>query len=245
MNLDTRLIGRLHAARRVVVVTGAGMSAESGIPTFRAAGGLWRHYRPEDLATPAAFARDPALVWAWYRGRQHTVAAAEPNAGHRALARLEKRLADWHLVTQNVDGLHQRAGSRALTELHGSLWRLTCSAGCPRVEGTSGRPVPPGDAPLPRCACGAWQRPGVVWFGERLDEAALSRAWAAASACDLLIAVGTSGVVYPAAALPELAKAGGATIVEVNVEETPLTPVADFVLRAPAATALPALEAAW
>ena len=245
MNLDARLIERLRTARHIVVVTGAGMSAESGIPTFRGAGGLWRTHRPEDLATPDAFARDPALVWAWYRSRQRTVAAAEPNAGHHALARIEDRIAHWHLVTQNVDGLHQRAGSRAVTELHGSLWRLTCSAGCPRVEDISGSPVPGDDGLLPRCACGAWQRPGVVWFGERLDEAALSHAWEAASACDLLIAVGTSGVVYPAAAVPEVALAAGATIVEVNVEETPLTAVADFVLRAPAAMALPALEAAW
>lgn len=244
MNLDTRLIGRLHAARRVVVVTGAGMSAESGIPTFRAAGGLWRHYRPEDLATPAAFARDPALVWAWYRGRQHTVAAAEPNAGHRALARLEKRLADWHLVTQNVDGLHQRAGSRALTELHGSLWRLTCSAGCPRVEGTSGRPVPPGDAPLPRCACGAWQRPGVVWFGEALDPAVVADAERLTEAADVLIVIGTSAVVYPAAALPDRARRRGALVVEINPAPTAFSDRADVVVRASAVQALTALERA-
>ena len=243
--IEERLTERLRAARRVVVLTGAGMSAESGVPTFRGAGGLWRAYRPEDLATPEALAKDPVLVWAWYRARQRAIAAAAPHAGHAALARLAAT-ASLCLVTQNVDGLHQRAGSRGVVELHGSLWRLTCADRCPRVTAIDISGVAPDEAPLPRCECGALQRPGVVWFGERLPEAAVASAWEAAASCDLLIAVGTSSVVYPAAALPSVARRAGAPLVEINPEETPLTPLATRGLRGPAAAMLPALlEATW
>lgn len=239
--IDDRLTAALRAARRVVVLTGAGMSAESGVPTFRGAGGLWKTYRAEDLATPQAFRRDPALVWAWYRSRQRAVAAAAPHAGHAALVRLAGRV-PLTLVTQNVDGLHQRAGSRDVIELHGSLWRLTCSAGCPHVAEARPEAVPDDDAPLPRCVCGALQRPGVVWFGEQLPEEPVAAAWAAAADCDVLLSVGTSSIVYPAAALPSAAREAGAVIAEINPEPTPLTAHAEFVLRAPAAEALMRLE---
>lgn len=227
----------LSAARSVCVLTGAGISAESGIPTFRGAGGLWREYRAEDLATPAAFRRDPKLVWEWYDWRRGVVCAASPNAGHRALAEFEERLGDaFTLVTQNVDGLHERAGSARVHRLHGSLWRVRCT-GC-GVESADER-VPLPELP-PRCeTCGAMLRPGVVWFGERLPEQELDAAVAAASACEVMLVVGTSALVYPAAELAPLARRAGARVVEVNVEETPQSGLADAAIRGAAAAVLP------
>jgi NAD-dependent deacetylase len=209
-------VDRLRAARHVAVLTGAGVSAESGIPTFRdALTGLWARYRPEDLATPEAFARDPALVWSWYEWRHGLVARAEPNSAHRALARLESLVARLTLVTQNVDGLHQRAGSSAVWELHGSLLRARCSGGC------AGRgPWPAGhDRPLPCRRCGAPLRPDVVWFGEPLPEQAITAARDAARACDVFLSVGTSNLVEPAASLPWMAARAGALVLVVNPTE--------------------------
>ncbi len=179
----------LHSARRVCVLTGAGISAESGIPTFRGVGGLWKNYRAEDLATPEAFHRDPALVWEWYNWRRSLIAAAEPNAGHRALAAFSAVVVT-QVVTQNVDGLHRLAGSGKVIEIHGSIWRLRCTR-CAHEE--ENRQVPLG-IPPPRCACGALLRPGVVWFGEGLDPKTWEAAECAAGQADVLLVVGTSAV---------------------------------------------------
>jgi NAD-dependent protein deacetylase/lipoamidase len=239
--IPERLVTSLQRASRVAVITGAGMSAESGIPTFRGAGGLWRSFRPEDLATPQAFDRDPATVWAWYRWRQRLIADAAPNAGHLALAKLQASRPGWRVLTQNVDGLHQRAGSEAVIELHGSIWRTRCtSCGQP---GDSKAQYDEGEtAPLPRCRCGSLMRPAVVWFGETLDAEVMKTAWAIVEEADAAIVVGTSAVVFPVAALPHAARARNVPVAEINVEETPLTASVTHVVRASAATALPALE---
>jgi NAD-dependent deacetylase len=234
-----RALGR---ARRVTVVTGAGMSAESGVPTFRGVAGLWRSFRPEDLATPQAFSRDPVTVWAWYRWRQSLIARAAPNAGHFALARLEATRPGWQVLTQNVDGLHQRAGSRAVVELHGSIWRSRCTS-CHAVRAIAPDQIEE-HAPLPRCACGELMRPAVVWFGEALDPAVVTHAWSAVEEADAMLVIGTSAVVYPVAALPDVARAKRVPVVEINVDDTPLSARADFVVRATAATALRALAQA-
>jgi NAD-dependent deacetylase len=208
-----RFAGRLREATRVAVLTGAGISAESGIPTFRdALTGLWARYRPEDLATPEAFARDPRLVWEWYAWRRQLVRRARPNAGHYALARLERLVADVVLVTQNVDGLHQRAGSSRVVELHGNILRATCSR-----EGTVVDRWEDGPDVPPRCpACRAPLRPDVVWFGESLPPDALRAARDAASACNLFLSIGTSNVVEPAASIPWLAASAGAEVLVIN-----------------------------
>jgi len=205
----------LRKARSVTALTGAGISAESGIPTFRGAGGLWNDYRAEDLATPQAFARDPGLVWEWYAWRQSLIAKAEPNAGHRALVELERRQA-FTLVTQNVDGLHARAGSKDPIELHGSIWRVRC------IECEAERVIDEPVEGLPACEdCGGLERPGVVWFGEELPEEAFELALDAAQQADVVLVVGTSGVVQPAASLVEVARARGAFVIEVNPEAAP------------------------
>ena len=228
---------RWREARRIAVLTGAGVSAESGIPTFRGAGGLWRRYRAEELATPEAFARDPRLVWEWYDWRRRVIAECRPNAAHHVLADLEVRVPEFLLITQNVDGLHRRAGSQRVVELHGSLWRVRCPA-----EGTvTERPEVPLPSLPPRCACGAVLRPDVVWFGEALPTDAVGRAYGAAEGCDLMLVVGTSALVQPAAALPAIAKAHGAYVVEVNLDATPLSHLVDELHRGKAGEILPRL----
>ncbi|MBZ5631840.1 MAG: NAD-dependent deacylase [Acidobacteriia bacterium] len=227
----------LRTARSIAVLTGAGISAESGIPTFRDAGGLWKNFRAEDLATPQAFARDPKFVWEWYDWRRSLIAKAEPNAGHHALAELEKRAAKFTLITQNVDGLHDRAGSTHILKVHGDIWTLRCTrCGHERHDPRPSLPELP-----PRCPCGAIERPGVVWFGENLPPDLWEKAERAASAADVFLVVGTSALVYPAAGLVHLAKASGAKVVEVNPAETPVSEMVDFSRRAPAAEALPLL----
>jgi len=227
----------LRAAHAVAVLTGAGISAESGIPTFRGAGGLWRQFRPEDLATPGAFARDPRLVWEWYDWRRGLIARAEPNAGHRALVELERGKPRFTLITQNVDGLHDRAGSRHVLKVHGDIWTLRCTA-CDR-SWTDFRPALP-ELP-PRCECGALARPGVVWFGEALPVDVWMAAEQAAGEAEVFLVVGTSAVVYPAAGLVMTAKASGARIIEINPERTPYSDDVDCCLQAPAGEALPEL----
>ncbi len=231
------LVEALRDARSVAALTGSGISAESGVPTFRdAQTGLWARYDPQELATPEAFARDPELVWSWYAWRRDLVEGAEPNAGHRALADLERRVPVFSLVTQNVDGLHQEAGSSNVVELHGSIRRSRCPAENVTVEPYDADQLPP------LCPnCGSPLRPDVVWFGEALPVARLEAASEAARSCDLLLSVGTSGLVYPAASLPYEALESGAIVVEINPERTPLSPSADFSLRGRAGEVLPEL----
>ncbi|HEX9179576.1 MAG TPA: NAD-dependent deacylase [Burkholderiales bacterium] len=241
MEIPASLANALRAARSVAVLTGAGISAESGVPTFRdAMTGLWARYNPEDLATPEAFLRDPKLVWEWYEWRRGLVAKAQPNPGHRALAELERRVPDFTLTTQNVDGLHRRAGSRRVLELHGNITRHKCfDEGTPVESWADTGSVPP---LCPRC--GGYLRPDVVWFGEMLPEAALEAALEAARRCELFLCVGTSTVVQPAASLPFEALRAGAQVLEVNPDATPLTPHAAWSLRGPAGMVLPELLAA-
>lgn len=236
--IDNTLVAALRTARFIAALTGAGISAESGLATFRdAQSGLWARYDPRELATPAAFARNPKLVWDWYAWRRDCVAAAQPNAGHFALAEVERRARHFLLLTQNVDGLHQRAGSRNVIELHGSIARVKCSREGTIVEHWS---APSDEAP--RCAnCGAFLRPDVVWFEEMLPESALAASEDAARRCDVLLVIGTSAEVYPAAALPGLARERGALVVEINPNPTPLSATADYVFRASAGGLLPAL----
>ncbi|MDZ7747532.1 MAG: NAD-dependent deacylase [Halofilum sp. (in: g-proteobacteria)] len=231
------LADAVRAARTVTVLTGAGLSADSGVPTFRdAREGLWARYRPEDLATPEAFERDPATVWRWYAERRARVRAVEPNAGHYALARLATRLPDLRLVTQNVDGLHQRAGHAGVIEFHGSLMTDVCHREGRAVD------VAGDDATPPACPhCGGPVRPGVVWFGEAIPRAALEAATAAADACDLFLAVGTSALVHPAAGLADMAREAGARVAEINPEATGLSERVDIRIAAGAAEALPRL----
>jgi NAD-dependent deacetylase len=227
----------IREARSVAVLTGAGISAESGVPTFRGPGGLWRQYRPEDLATPEAFRRDPRLVWEWYDWRRQRIAQARPNAGHEALVRLERSKPRFWLITQNVDGLHERAGSRRVIKLHGDIWLVRCVV-CGREQRDERVPLP--ELP-PRCACGGLLRPGVVWFGEALPPGAWEAAEQAVREAEVLLVVGTSAVVYPAAGLIPLAQACGARVIEVNPEETPMSARLDCSLRGPAGVILPAL----
>jgi len=228
---------KLAQAGNVLVLTGAGISAESGVPTFRGSNGLWREFRPEELATPEAFERDPRLVWEWYDWRREAIAPLRPNPAHLAVARLEERAPEFLLATQNVDGLHAQAGSRRMVELHGSLWRLRCTA-CHQLREDRQVPLP---ALPPRCECGALLRPDVVWFGETLSPPDQERAFAAAREAEVVLVIGTSSLVYPAAALPRVAQSAGAFVIEVNPEETPLSSLAQVSLRARATDVLPAL----
>ena len=220
------------------MLTGAGISAESGVPTFRdAQTGLWAQFRPEDLATPEAFARDPKHIWQWYEWRRGLVRAVEPNPGHRALADLAHRVPQLTLVTQNVDGLHQRAGSHDVIEYHGNLFRDRCS-----VEGAVRERATETISGLPECArCGALLRPDVVWFGEAIPEQAQRQADDAATNCDVFLSIGTAAAVYPAAGLADRAARAGAQVIEVNLEPTGLSERADVALHGKAGTVLPAL----
>lgn len=230
----------LSAARRVVCLTGAGVSAESGIPTFRdAQTGLWARFDPAQLASQEGFAAAPGLVWRWYMERLQLVEHAHPNPGHLAIAALARQIADFILVTQNVDNLHERGGSRSVLHLHGRIDRFHCNeCGFEHVLTEQDRTAPT----PPHCvACCGLVRPDVVWFGELLPARVLDHAWRAAERCDAMLVVGTSGVVYPAAQLPMLAHQAGAHIIEVNPERSPLTAMADVHLQGPAGALLPAL----
>jgi NAD-dependent protein deacetylase/lipoamidase len=228
------------------VLTGAGISAESGVPTFRGEDGLWRSYRPEDLATPGAFDRDPHLVWQWYDWRRGLIAACRPNAAHDALVDMERHFDDLILITQNVDGLHQLAGSRSVVELHGSIWRMRCTQECQPSWEDRTVPLPLAGGALPRCPnCGSLARPDVVWFGESLPAEALAAAFEAAQRCRLMLVIGTSAVVHPAASLPLLALRRGAYVVEINPQPTPLSDLVHEVIREPAASALPQWWQSW
>jgi NAD-dependent deacetylase len=235
------LIDALKSANHVAVLTGAGISAESGVPTFREAQtGLWARYNPQELATPQAFRHNPKLVWEWYTWRRELVSNAEPNPGHLALVELENKVPQFTLITQNVDGLHQRAGSQNIIELHGNIMRTKCFDNGRLVESW-----PETDEIPPRCPyCSGLLRPDVVWFGESLPHDALETAFASAQSCDIFFSIGTSALVQPAASLPLEAIQSGAVTVEINPQTTLLTSHVDFVLKGGAGTVLPELVAA-
>ena len=261
VQIPQRLVELLHSAPSIVVLTGAGISAESSVPTFRqkqisqkqisqepmgqeqigqSQSGLWSRYDPEELATPQAFRRNPELVWRWYTWRRELISGVAPNAGHQALVEMEQHFPQFTLITQNVDGLHQQAGSRRVIELHGNIQRNKCFAEN-RVVGSWSET---GEIP-PRCpVCGGMLRPDVVWFGESLPQDALESAWKAASNCQVFFSIGTSGIVEPAASLPYIALHTGAVVVEINPNPTPLTAQATYVLPGPAGSVLPELLAA-
>jgi NAD-dependent deacetylase len=227
----------LASATSLAVLTGAGISAESGVPTFRGTDGLWKNHKAEELATPEAFDRDPRLVWEWYNWRRETIKKAQPNAAHKALVQLEIRKPRFTLITQNVDGLHDLAGNGKILRLHGDIWRMCCT--------TCRSNWPDRRAPLPKlpphCACGGLARPGVVWFGEPLPEGMMKEAEHAAGTAQVLLVIGTSALVHPAASLIPFAKHAGAKVVEINTEETAASQVVDCALRGPAGEILPQL----
>jgi NAD-dependent deacetylase len=235
-----QVAGLLGHARRVVAFTGAGVSAESGVPTFRGVGGVWRGQAVEELASPGGFFADPVRVWRFYEERRSNLLGVRPNQAHQVLARWQRRFPSFTLATQNVDGLHKDAGSIGVLELHGSIWTIRCSK-CrrERIDRTVPLPVMP-----PRCgACGGLERPGVVWFGEALPEDAITSSVDAARECSVLVVVGTSAVVYPAAGLVEIAARAGASVIEINPEASALAHLADVALRGPAGEILPEIDA--
>jgi NAD-dependent deacetylase len=228
---------KLSATQSVTVLTGAGISADSGVPTFRGADGLWRNFRAEDLATPEAFARDPRLVWEWYNWRRELIATKRPNPAHEAVAAMEQRFKRFWLITQNVDGLHRDAGSRQLSEIHGNIWMVRCTQ-CRKMLENRAVPI----TILPLCpSCGGLLRPHIVWFGESLAEEDLERSAAALQRSDVCLIVGTSGLVYPAAGFGAIAKQAGAYIVEINLDSTPQSSLADATLQGRARDLVPLL----
>ena len=230
---------KLRDFQRIVFFTGAGMSAESGIPTYRGAGGLWKEYNYEDFACQRAFDRDPSSVWDFHDKRREMVRSKEPNAGHLIVAAVQKRLRSTVIVTQNIDGMHQRSGAdpAAIAELHGSLWRVRCDAEN-KVRPDESVPMTPRT-----CACGGYWRPDIVWFGDQLDHRVVRRAREALEECDLLVSIGTSAVVYPAADLPRFAKQAGAVTVEINLEDTAMSELYEHRLRGKASEVLAELDA--
>jgi NAD-dependent protein deacetylase/lipoamidase len=235
LKFPPELLKVMQSARRVAVLTGAGISAESGVPTFRGNEGLWSKFRPEELATVEAFMSNPKLVWEWYLHRRELMSKVTPNPGHLALVEMERHFEDFTLITQNIDGLHRAAGSRNLLEVHGNISRNKCFECGQPFSGEID--ISAGDLPL--CKCGGRIRPDVVWFGELLPEEAVTAAFDAAARAELFFSVGTSALVHPAAAMPFAAKRNGAYLVEINLEPTPLTEFADFALHGKAGEILP------
>ncbi len=231
------LISNMKRAARIVVLTGAGVSAESGVPTFRGEDGLWKKFRPEELASFDAFISNPRLVWEWYSYRRRLISEVKPNPGHYALARMEDVVENFCLVTQNVDGLHRSAGSRRILELHGNIMRNRCME-CGRKDESADLDV--GDR-LPRCRCGGLMRPDVVWFGEMLPQEILNSAFREAEEAEIFLSIGTSAVVQPAASLPLVAKRNGAYVVEINMESTPITSQVDETILGKSGEILPRL----
>ena len=233
--LDVR--NRVQEAQSVTVLTGAGISADSGVPTFRGAEGLWKNFRPEELASPEAFARDPKLVWDWYNWRRELLSTKIPNPAHEALVQLEKQVPNFWIITQNVDGLHALAGTQHLSEIHGNIWKVRCTQ-CHTI--TKNRDVP---LPFPPSCidCGGLLRPHIVWFGESLAQKDLQQSYAALQGCDILLIIGTSGVVYPAASFAPVAKEQGALVVEMNLETTPNSSVVDVSFQGRAKELVPLL----
>jgi NAD-dependent deacetylase len=233
-DITNDLIERLSRAGKVVVSTGAGGSAESGVPTFRGKDGIWNKMKPEELATVDGFMKNPQLVWEWYQYRRDLMSKVEPNPGHYAVAEFEKIFPEFTLITQNIDGLHYRAGSGRILELHGNISRNKCLDCGKRYEKEIDL-----DEGLPKCACGGMIRPDVVWFGEMLPQDVLREAFTSTEAAEVFFSVGTSALVQPAASLPFMAKRSGAYIVEVNLEPTPLTSIADLFLQGKSGDILP------
>jgi len=231
------LLEKLKSAKSVAVLTGAGISAESGVPTFRGDEGLWKKFRPEELATVDAFMANPQLVWEWYLYRRELMSKVEPNAGHYALIELEKRFDDFTLITQNVDGLHRNAGSSNILELHGNITLNKCFDCGQSFEGKINLDA----GSLPQCECGGKIRPDVVWFGELLPAHAINGAFEASQKADIFLSIGTSAIVHPAASLPMEASRNGAFLVEINLEPTPLTGMADISLMGKSGEILPAI----
>ncbi|MCD4782607.1 MAG: NAD-dependent deacylase [Candidatus Eremiobacteraeota bacterium] len=230
----TRAVEILKTAKTVAVLTGAGVSAESNIPTFRGEGGLWKKYRAEELATPEAFNRNPELVWEWYGYRQKLVLGCRPNPAHEVIEKMEDCFDDFLLITQNVDGLHRRAGSKKMLELHGNLFKSRCTVGRTILDFTLG------DDPLPKCeSCGALLRPHIVWFGESPDPMKIQLAVEHSEKCDVFLVIGTSAMVQPAAYLPLIAKKMGAKVIEINPKSTPITNDMDVSIRGKAGEILP------
>jgi len=227
----------LKTAQNLAVLTGAGVSAESNVPTFRGEDGYWKKHRAEDLATPGAFNRDPKTVWEWYGYRQKLISSCEPNPAHSTLAEMEDYFKDFILITQNVDNLHQRAGSVNVLELHGNIFKARCP-----VEGRI-FDFTLGEDPLPGCEkCGALIRPNVVWFGESLDPDILREAFERAARCDVFLVIGTSALVQPAASLPLVARDSGATVIELNLDKTPISPFMNISIRGKAGEILPKIR---
>ena len=228
---------RLGQATAVTVLTGAGISADSGVPTFRGPDGLWKDHRPEELASPEAFARNPKLVWEWYDWRRELLATKQPNPAHTALVELENSVNDFWLITQNVDGLHLLAGSQRLSEIHGNIWKVRCTQ-CERIEFNHDVPI----AILPEClTCGGLLRPHIVWFGEALDPEDLQKCFDALRNCQVLLIIGTSGIVYPAASFGPVAKENGAFVAELNLEPTPNSELVDLAVQGYAKDLVPQL----
>jgi NAD-dependent deacetylase len=237
LRLSNKLKSLLIPSTRAVVFTGAGISAESGVPTFRGQNGLWNEFKVEDLATPEAFTAHPQRVWEWYSWRRELISRISPNPGHLAVAKFEKLFADFSLVTQKVDGLHDRAGNMRLLKLHGDIWEVRClSCGLRRMNFQPVLPSLP-----PHCECGGILRPGVVWFGEMLPVGVFEEAVRAAQSCDLFFSVGTSAEVFPASQLPGIARQHGAYVVEVNLERSAAAHEAHEVLLGKSGEILPAL----
>jgi len=234
---DTGMLEAIKKAQKAAVLTGAGVSAESGVPTFRGQDGLWKHYRAEELATAEAFSRNPDLVWEWYCYRKNLISKVSPNAGHYALVKMEKYYRDFTLITQNVDDLHRQAGSQIVLELHGNIRRNYCWE-CGRQYEDDQLEL---GSKVNKCNCGGYIRPGVVWFGESLPEQVLESAFRAAEDCEVFFSIGTSAVVYPAAMLPHTARRAGALVIEINPVETALTPSAHHFLQGPSGEVLPQL----
>lgn len=233
--LDVR--DRIQQAQSVTVLTGAGISADSGVPTFRGPEGLWKNFRPEELASPEAFERDPQLVWEWYNWRRELLSTKQPNAAHDALVKLESMISDFWIITQNVDGLHRTAGTQNLSEIHGNIWKVRCTQ-CHEVTVNHEVPLP---FPPTCTTCGGLLRPHIVWFGESLAPEDLAHSNAALQRCDMLFIIGTSGVVYPAASFAPVAKDHGAFVVELNLETTPHSEVVDVSFQGRAKELVPLL----
>ena len=245
MDKISEIRNQIASARSITVLTGAGISADSGIPTFRGEAGLWRNFKAEDLATPEAFATNPRLVWEWYNWRRSIINSKIPNAGHHALVEMEKHCNDFTLITQNVDGFHALAGSRNIVELHGNIWKVRCTQ-CGKISGNRDIPI----QILPYCqkstgsapgGCGGLLRPHIVWFGEALDTTDIQKSIAALQSCHLMLVIGTSGVVWPAASFAEVAKSSGAYVVEVNLNPSARSNLVDEVLLGRGSAILPRL----